>query len=93
MTFLLTAVPMSRRTRRRIGKSFTAVVDADAKFPFSVEQKFERDYAIEHPQEIAKVIDVREVAAEREGTCVCGVAVARHFDGHNRKLSCEEVGA
>ncbi len=30
---------------------------------------------------------------DRTGICVCGLGVALHFDGQNRKLTCDETRA
>lgn len=61
MLFKVTAVPISKRTRRRNGKAFSTVIDTerdigfrDCLSPGRIERRFElvRD---------AKVVDVREV--------------------------------
>lgn len=60
MKFLVTAVAQSTVTRRRRGKSWTAVVNSHED-SYNVERRYERMWNIEHPHESCKVIDVREL--------------------------------
>lgn len=70
MKFAVTAITISRMTRRRMGKSRVELVDTDSqilfqktKDPLVVEQVFEKFYNELHPRShgLVKVIDVREV--------------------------------
>lgn len=71
MKFAVTAVSMSRRTRRRIGKSRVEIIDTKENQlfwglsePEDIEKKYQAFWNDLNPQspEIVKVLDVREVA-------------------------------
>lgn len=71
MKFIVTAVPISRATRRRVGKARTEIIDtslcapcfAGLKDPVEVERAFEAHWNDAEPtsRDIIKVVDVREV--------------------------------
>jgi hypothetical protein len=64
--FLVTAVTISRGTRRRVGKSWVELVEVpDETRPLDVERQFETAHS-KQKTAIAKVIDVREVLYESE---------------------------
>lgn len=90
MKYLVTALAMTQDTRRRMGKSWTEIVESE-RGPYSVELHYEREFNITRPNETCKVIDVGEIHSDRDGACVCGAPVAKHFTSRNRKLSCEKV--
>lgn len=59
-TFILTMVPMSRETRRRIGKSFTDIVEIpEPTTPLAIEQAYEALHNGPSSNRVVKVIDVR----------------------------------
>ncbi len=75
MRYLITAVAMTRQTRRRAGKSWTQVIDTDLDAEYgeallkaepedallTVEQVFEGKQDLMSAGEVTKVIDVREL--------------------------------
>src|SRR5687767_13301384 len=67
MKFILTVVPMSRATRRRVGKSYTDIVEAhEGSLPLSVEGEYEAEHNQSPSSTVVKVIDVRP--ASDQGT-------------------------
>jgi len=67
MKFILTVVPMSRATRRRVGKSYTEIVEVpDGSLPLSIEEKYEAERNQSPSSTVVKVIDVRPASDQRE---------------------------
>lgn len=66
--YLVTAVGMTRETRRRAGKAWTSVVEVEdeARTPVQIEKDFETQQDLLSTGEIVKVIDVRELAEDVE---------------------------
>ena len=64
MKWIVTGVVVSRHSRRRMGKSFTIPVESEFTNPQTVEEKFQRQWIVDHPEEECKIIDVRPAKEE-----------------------------
>lgn len=85
MKFLVTAVTLSRETRRRRGKARTEVIDTDTldayrgfTDPMDVEDRYEALHDV--GAEFVKVVDVREIAEARREPVASPSAVCDCMD-------------